>query len=594
MKNVIKTKGKIHAQMIGLSFIICHLSFSVALFSCSDFDDYNKEVADATPSANQTLWENIQQNGQLSDFAALVKKSGFDDELSQSHYYTVWAPLNGTFDASQYQGLNNNALLRQFVKNHIADYGHSALGAIDEHVKMLNEKTYDFMGISSYTFGDRTVAQPNIPSNNGLMHTLNGSLVFYPNIYEYVTDSLLAVGKNIDSLRHYVLAYEQTYLDEDASVPGSIVDGMQTYVDSVIVTSNSLWRDMNIQMNNEDSTYTVLLPNNKAWHDGYNRIKDCYKYAATTKAQLFENGTIASNPASISIDPAFWQDSLTCRQLTRNLFFSNNDAYNTWMEGTPSPYGSDTLRTTLRNKLSNPKEIMQQARHTMKVSNGKVLVVDSLAMFPWETYSPERISYAASSENIGRVVTGSTSSENIPDSIEVEYSSYLHVIPSGSFGRPELDLLLPNVLSTTYDIYCVFVPPFDDRNAEPLPNRVIFTLNYCDASGNLKDVEFLDESEENISSFQERFNLPDNASNRTTIRAFSNDPTRIDTLYIGEFTFPVCYAGLGNDYRPNIKITSPFSVFNKNLTSAFTRDLRIASIILRPKEMDAAYGLNDK
>jgi hypothetical protein len=63
---------------------------------------------------------------------------------------------------------------------------------------------------------------------------------------------------------------------------------------------------------------------------------------------------------------------------------------------------------------------------------------------------------------------------------------------------------------------------------------------------------------------------------------------------VGEFTFPVCYAGLGNDYRPNIKITSPFSVFNKNLTSAFTRDLRIASIILRPKEMDAAYGLNDK
>ena len=595
MKNVIKTKGKIHAQMIGLSFIICHLSFSVALFSCSDFDDYNKEVADVTPSANQTLWENIQQNGQLSDFAALLKKAGFDDELSQSHYYTVWAPLNGTFDASQYQGLNNNALLRQFVKNHIADYGHSALGAIDEHVKMLNEKTYDFMGTSSYTFGDRTVAQPNIPSNNGLMHTLNGSLAFYPNIYEYVTDSLLAIGKDIDSLRHYVLAYEQTYLDEDASVPGSIVDGMQTYVDSVIVTSNSLWWDLNIQMNNEDSTYTVLLPNNKAWLDSYNRIKDCYKYATTTKAQIFENGSIASNPASINVDPAFWQDSLTCRQLMRNLFFSNNDAYNTWMEGTPSPYGSDTLRTTLRNKLSNPKEIMQQARHTVEFSNGKALVVDSLAMYPWETYSPERIAQAASSDNIGRVVTGSIEAWRVtPTNPEIEEFTYLHVIPSGSFGRPELDLLLPNVQSTTYNIYCVFIPPIDYLNAELLPNRVIFTLNYCDASGNLKDVEFLDESEENISSFQERFNLPDNASNRTTIRAFSNDPTRIDTLYIGEFTFPVCYAGLGNDYRPNIKITSPFSVFNKNLTSAFTRDLRIASIILRPKEMDASYGLNDK
>ncbi len=557
------------------------------LSSCSDFDDYNKEVADATPSANQTLWENIQQNAQLSDFAALVKKSGFDNELSQSHYYTVWAPLNGTYNASFFQGLDNNALLTQFVKNHIADYGHLAVGSIDEHVKMLNEKTYDFTGTSSYSFGDKDVAQSNLPSNNGLMHILNGSLTFYPNIYEYITDAILAAGKDIDSLRNYVLAYEETYLDEEASVPGSIVDGMQTYVDSVVVTSNSLWRDMNIRMNNEDSTYTVLLPNNKAWVDSYGNIKECYKYAATTKAQVFANGAIATNPASITIDPTFWQDSLTCRQLIRNLFFSNNDDYNTWMEGTPSAYGSDTLRTTLRNKLSNPKDIMKQSNQTIELSNGKALVVDSLAMYSWETYSPEYTAIAASANNIGRVATGSTKTENLPDSVETEVPSYLHVIPAGNFGRPELDILLPNVLSTTYNIYCVFVPSFfDDKAAEVLPNRVIFTLNYCDASGNLKDKEFLDESEENINAFQERFNLADNASNRTTIRAFSNDPTRIDTLFVGEFTFPVCYAGLGNEYRPNIKITSPFSVFNKNLTAAFTRDLRIASIILRPKEME--------
>ena len=29
--------------------------------SCSDFNDYNKAGTDAMPSANQTLWENIQQ-----------------------------------------------------------------------------------------------------------------------------------------------------------------------------------------------------------------------------------------------------------------------------------------------------------------------------------------------------------------------------------------------------------------------------------------------------------------------------------------------------------------------------------------------------
>ena len=37
-------------------------------------------------------------------------------------------------------------------------------------------------------------------------------------------------------------------------------------------------------------------------------------------------------------------------------------------------------------------------------------------------------------------------------------------------------------------------------------------------------------------------------------------------------------------YR-NIKITTPYSVFNASLREAYSRDLRIAGIILRPKEL---------
>ena len=72
----------------------------LAVTSCSDFSDYNDTPASDVQQAERTLWDNISQNDQLSDFATLVKKAGFDDELSQPHYYTVWAPLNGTYDAS--------------------------------------------------------------------------------------------------------------------------------------------------------------------------------------------------------------------------------------------------------------------------------------------------------------------------------------------------------------------------------------------------------------------------------------------------------------------------------------------------------------
>ena len=566
----------------------------LAAASCTDFDDYNKEVADTTASATSTLWENIKQNSQLSDFAQLVQKAGFDDELSQTHYYTVWAPLNGTFDVSAFQNLGNSSLLRQFVKNHIADYRHSATGALDERVLMLNEKSYDFAGGAAYTFGEVPVSQANLPSSNGLIHTLQGAVPFYPNLYEFITDSTLAIGKNIDSLRRYFQKYELTYLDEEASVPGPIVDGMQTYVDSVMVTENTLWSMMNVMMTNEDSTYTVLMPTNDAWLKTYNRIKSYYNYAPTTNAEAFQGGNISATPSTLTIDNAYWQDSLASSHLVRNMFFSNNDIYNQWIEGTPSAYGSDTIRSTIRNKFSNPRDILAQAKQTVELSNGKGYIVDSLAMYPWETYAPEREVLAASNNNIGRVATGSYTTHRvhvIGKDQENEDFSYIHVIPSGGYARPELDLFLPGVLSTTYSFYCVFAYPTDDPNVADstlLPNRVIFTLNYCDEKGALKDYTFLDESEENISSFQERFNLTDNNTNRTTIRAFSNNPKLLkDTVYLGDFTFPVCYAGLGDEYRPNIKITSPFSVFNRNLMAAYTRDLRIAAIIMKPKELVA-------
>jgi len=369
---------------------------------------------------------------------------------------------------------------------------------------------------------------------------------------------------------------------------------MQTYVDSVMVTENTLWSMMNVMMTNEDSTYTVLMPTNDAWLNTYNRIKSYYNYAPTTNAEAFQGGNISATPSTLTIDNAYWQDSLASSHLVRNMFFSNNDIYNQWIEGTPSAYGSDTIRSTIRNKFSNPRDILAQAKQTVELSNGKGYIVDSLAMYPWETYAPEREVLAASNNNIGRVATGSYTTHRvhvIGKDQENEDFSYIHVIPSGGYARPELDLFLPGVLSTTYSFYCVFAYPTDDPNVADstlLPNRVIFTLNYCDEKGALKDYTFLDESEENISSFQERFNLTDNNTNRTTIRAFSNNPKLLkDTVYLGDFTFPVCYAGLGDEYRPNIKITSPFSVFNRNLMAAYTRDLRIAAIIMKPKELVA-------
>lgn len=66
-----------------------------------------------------------------------------------------------------------------------------------------------------------------------------------------------------------------------------------------------------------------------------------------------------------------------------------------------------------------------------------------------------------------------------------------------------------------------------------------------------------------------------------------NDPTRVDTVAVGTFTFPVCYAGLPNaEVMPNLKITTDFNVFNKPMMAKYTRDIRLAGLILRPAELE--------
>lgn len=591
MNEIIKRKARKWAKVITPLYLVALLP----LISCSDFDDYNEVKPEATEAGKLTLWENIQKNSQLSNFASLIKQAGFDEELNSKSYYTVWAPLDGSYDASAFSQLDNNSLLKQFVYNHVAAYSHHATGNMTtqpENVLMLNDKTYSMAGASPYTFDEVTIQEANLPNSNGLLHILNGVATYYPNMYEYLMDNTLSGSNSLDSLRAYFKHYETTYLDEEASVVGPIVNGVQTYVDSVMVTENALTDMLNAAFEVEDSSYTFLMPTNAAWIEAYERIKPYYNYIPTTVAQGFvSEGTSVNIGAdvTINIDPAYWQDSIVKRFITNSLVYSNKDAYNQWVEGASTAYGSDTLRSTTRGKFSNPNEILANANDKVKMSNGFVRIADKLVFHPWESYAPERVVSAANSTNQARILTGreQTLSYVSPDP-EIEDFNYIWVEPTGPYAKPELDLYLNNVLSTTYNIYCVFMP----NEVDALPNRVIFELNYCDADGKLQNHQFLDEDEAHLAEFTELAgtfsqSLPDNATNATTYRAFSNDPTKVDTLFIGQFTFPVSYAGLSTEnICPNIKISSPFTVFNRDVMAHFTRDLRIAAIILRPVELD--------
>ena len=540
----------------------------LAATSCSDFSDYNDTPVSDVQQAERTLWENISQNDQLSDFATLVKKAGFDDELSQPHYYTVWAPLNGTYDASSLMSADSATVLYQFVKSHIAEYNHSVSGLVDERIHALNRKSFAFEGDGQYTYAGQTLRQLNLPNSNGIMHLLDGAARFYPNLYEYLFSC-----EGIDSVATFFKRYETSVLDTKNSVLGPTINGKQTYIDSVMITSNSLLNRIKAKLDKEDSTYTMLVPTNEAWLAHYDKISKCYNYINTTVAQNIDEATSTSSAptALVTVDAAYTKDSLTRLHLVSDLVYNNNNYYNNWLiDDTVEPY--DTLYSTTYGYMTNPQEIMSRVIDRETMSNGTFCLVDSLAFRPWESWC---YSLGQSPLN-SRTWTGSNTMvyidntlfdaiKYVPKNPAQKQLGYLWVTPLSNYGKPQLDVKLRNVLSTTYNIYIVLAPGQDvgedaDGNKFLKPNMLDFTLSYCDAKGKLATQKL----------------------NQKVV----NDPTRVDTLAVGTFTFPVAYAGLGDNVYPNLKITTDFGVFDKAKMAAYTRDFSIISILMKPVELE--------
>jgi len=578
-------------KYIGLTMLAAGL---FAATSCSDFSDYNEAPVDVQASGNQTLWENIANHSQLKDFAELVKRTGFDADLSESRAYTVWAPLDGTYDADVFKAMNDSVLLRQFVLNHIAEYVHGANGQIDERIHTLNEKSYTFEGNGSYTFDAVNVLNPNQPNSNGLMHLMDGIAKFYPNLFEY-----LNMDDNITLLRNYIMQYNDTTLS-DESVKGPMVNGVQTYLDSVLVVTNSMTRSLNAKIENEDSSYTFLMPNDSAYQMMYNRVKPLYNFINTTKVQDVEQFTTASGTQTktVTVDAAYLSDSLTRRAIVRNLVFSNNDAYNQWVVG--EGINTDTLRSTTRNKFSNPDDLLNKymVGEPIELSNGYARLVDSIAFYPWETYNPE---IAINPRNyLTKYFTSTVHNQSMPDSLVervfgpesgISNFRYNWIEPNSAYARPDFFVSLPNVMSATYNFYVVFLPSaWREFGGDERPNKLNFQLSYCKADGNVATYYF---SKANADIQAAGGEITKAATSVNASTAFQNDPQKTDTVFIGRFTFPVAYNGIGNAYTPNLRITTPINPLFAAQTAANTRDVRMAAIIMKPVEYDE-FEANNK
>lgn len=596
--------------------------------SCSDFSSYNSVVESSNPSADRTLWENISAKEELSDFAQILQAVGYDAVLNAPTTYTVWAPVNGTFNKDSIMALTQDAktkkkVIEQFVYDHMANYSHLESDPNDTVVYMLSKKLIRFSGknTNSLTFDGKAINWGddafNTPSSNGILYTLNGMVPFRPNAYENIFSDKSQYGIADSHFNAYVKRYERIVLDKDASVKGEIVNGNQVYDDSVTVTTNSFvtsYSHLNAELNNEDSLYTIIIPTDAAWQKAYDKIKSYYNYITPIKYQNLSStstdfagkkggtcpttstgkatilsasaGVDANNAATLSAAPsdaeiqdtkAYWIDSIAKRWIVRNSAFSeNNRKYNSKLVSGTAFTEEDTLFSTSGNKLTGLQQLDKVTVLRQKLSNGHARVISEYPFRASETYAP-----VIKTRIPGRVVsTSGYGAETITlerrffddkfcklDDDEVNLKYVRASLPEGSNYAPEMDFYLPDVLSTTYDIYAVVVPAIVDGS--PLPYTLRFDLHYTDANNQPQTGRFDGET------------LHTTIAKISKVKAFENDPAKVDTLYLGQFTFPICY--YGTDAAPNIKVMSTLNSFSMSNKTKYDAQIRIANIILRPR-----------
>ena len=581
--------------------------------SCSDFDDYNETPVVSQPAAGQSLWENISQNAELSDFCKLVERTGFQTYLQQPRAYTVWAPRNG-FDFEKFDSIKRDSLLlAQFVKNHIAEYNYVASGDLQEkRIRMLNGKSFTFSGNGTYAFNGIQVSTPNLPNQNGVLHILDDYVKFYPNLSEFLHNDTAGIGK----LASYVLHYENRTIDYDNMEKSSIDStGKQEYVDTVYVVTNSIFGrgGLNAKIDNEDSTYTFVMPTNKAYQEYYDRIKPYYNFILKTQAHDPANydkssdGKVVSTEFSDDSYVAYYRDSLVKQMVARDLIYSKGYSYNA---GIWDPtIKMDTIYTSHKNKLSNPNEILNSklVGDPVEMSNGYARIVDTLAFYPWETYNPEIVvpfsRYMIRAFNHNATGVRYTDPYGSVFGPEVTSFTYTLIEPKvAATSKPEMFVRLPDVLSGKYRIYCVFLPYTCGKTGVNLPTAMNFQLRYTDAANKLQTYNFCADPADPAHKANTTGAWTDNPKTLNLNTAFVNDTAArheiiyndrpylincADTICLGEFTFPICYKGLDNNsVAPSIYISSPLNVFNKTQMAQYSREFRFWAFILRPVEYD--------
>ncbi len=428
--------------------------------SCEDVVGIN--VTPETPFADKTLYEVIVNDPELSDFVEILNACGAecaDSLFNQSRVYTVWAPVNDEVFFNKDSILDRIAagyredVFLTFVKQHIANHVVAANGALDSvnKVMVLNGKKPVFTGNykDGFTFSGIELKEKNIRAKNGILHKIATPSEYNYSIWEY-----LKVAENVDSVAQYLYSYNVTKFNEGQSIKGPMVDGEQTFLDSVFTTTNSWLDNGGVGLiDSEDSTYIVYVPSNAMWEREVAKADSCYAYDMNKKmtdAEKYERDSLRKRY------PRYHNLKFMTYSVNEQRHVNSSDSMK------PAHDEGD-------KKLFAKADLDANVVYKKELSNGIFKVVDSMPYKHTDLWH-DTIFVEGENENMWNYGSDQDAAVGTKSAFENEInqkdSALIGAKVSGSYymnfgkesGKPTAKYKIPKVLSAQYYVAAIFVP----------------------------------------------------------------------------------------------------------------------------------------
>lgn len=513
--------------------------------ACSEWDDHYEEPI-TQAGGQQTLWQTIQQNPELSDFSEVLSKTmvlrqhkktdiSYADLLNGLQTFTVLAPVNGSFNKDSVLTLletdkGDSMVVRSFVGNHLS-YSLTNNTELPTDFFLLNTKRATIgngqvLGVS--------LKDKNVKARGGILHVLERTLPYRQNLYE-----VLLNDNRYSKIGEQLSSYEEDEFSPSLSVEGDMVDGEQLYVDSVFIERNRMLERVG-RIADEDSTYYMVVPTADEWQRVWQEAMDYFRYDAKVEGgdslqRLYANSALLSDAIFSRTIQASPKDSLV------------TDAYN-----------KKYPKYHVFHKPFEEGGIFYGATPT-QYSNGTLYTTEKWPFTPQTTYQREiRCEGEAKGVIIDNTLSSYTTLKHAADS--VSENEYLVISPEKNTSNWTMTFKLDNTLAGAYDVCVVVLPQtvYDPNKTTLKPCQFQAEINYVDENGN-----------------EQKFDCGNK-------QKFKTRPEVVDTVVVAEdFKFPVCNYGQTNN---KITIKLRCSILAKD-TPNYSREMLLDCIYLRPKKM---------